>query len=75
MGLSHAVHLIHPQVVVLGGGLAEVGEPLRYEVERKLRGLVMSAFVPGVEVRLAALGEDVVPIGALLLAGQGKSAA
>jgi len=71
-GLSHVVHLFHPQVIVLGGGLTRIGETLRAEVERALRGFTMSAFAPGPLVLLAALGEDVVPVGALLLAGEGK---
>ncbi|MEW6301867.1 MAG: ROK family protein [Verrucomicrobiota bacterium] len=68
--LSHAVHLFHPEVVVMGGGLSLVGEPLRAAVERQLDRLVMEAFKPVPPVRLAALGEDAVPVGALLLARQ-----
>ncbi|RME94467.1 MAG: ROK family protein [Verrucomicrobia bacterium] len=67
-GLSHAVHLFHPEVIVLGGGLSLVGEPLRAAVAAALPELLMEAFRPGPEVRLAALGEEVVPQGALLLA-------
>ena len=67
-GLSHVVHLMHPAVVVLGGGLAGVGEPWRAAVEAGLSRFVMRAFAPGPAIRLAALGEDVVPAGALLLA-------
>ncbi len=67
-GLSHAVHLVHPAVVVLGGGLSLVGEPLRRRVEERLSGFLMDAFRPGPPVALAALGEDAVPAGALLLA-------
>jgi len=67
-GLSHVVHLFHPQVVVLGGGLSLVGEPLRQAVAEALPGLVMEAFRPGPDVRIAELGEDAVPAGALLLA-------
>lgn len=68
IALSHAVHLIHPQIVVLGGGLSLVGEPLRAAVAAALPGFVMEVFRPGPEVRLAALGEDSVTVGALLLA-------
>ena len=32
-GLSHVVHLLHPEVIILGGGLSGVGEPLRAAVE------------------------------------------
>ena len=67
-GLSHVVHLVHPGVVVLGGGLSLIGEPLRGAVADALREYVMGAFAPGPPLRLAALGEDAVPVGALLLA-------
>jgi glucokinase len=67
-GLSHVTQLFHPQIIVLGGGLTGVGEPLRAAVEDGLQPLVMEAFAPGPRVLLSALGEDVVPVGALLLA-------
>ena len=68
LGLSHVVHLFHPQVIIIGGGLSAVGEPLRAAVAEALTGFTMEAFQPGPEIRLAALGEDAVPVGALLLA-------
>jgi glucokinase len=67
-GLSHVVHLFHPQIIVLGGGLALIGEPLREAVERPLRRFVMEAFAPGPKIELARLREDAVPVGALELA-------
>ena len=67
-GLSHVTHLMHPQVLVLGGGLSLVGEPLRLAVESALQRFVMEAFAPGPRVALAALHEDAVPVGALMLA-------
>lgn len=66
--LSHVTHLFHPEAVVMGGGLSMVGEPLRLAVATALSGRVMEVFHGGPEVKLAALGEDAVPIGALLLA-------
>lgn len=66
-GLSHAVHLFHPQVIVLGGGLANLGGPLRAGVEKQLARFTMEAFAPGPQIRLTALGDDVVPVGALSL--------
>ncbi|GAB3341288.1 ROK family glucokinase [Larkinella ripae] len=66
-GLSHVVHLLHPDVIVLGGGLSLTGEPLRAAVERRLPTFLMGAFQPGPAVRLAELGENTVPIGALNL--------
>ncbi|MEK7707795.1 MAG: ROK family protein [Verrucomicrobiota bacterium] len=67
-GLSHVVHLIHPAVIVLGGGLSHVGEPFRRAVAQALPQLIMEVFRPGPRVLLAQLGEDPVPVGALLLA-------
>jgi glucokinase len=67
-GLSHVVHLLHPEIIVLGGGLSGVGEPLRASVASALRPFMMEAFAPGPGIVLAALGEDAVPTGALELA-------
>jgi glucokinase len=67
-GLSHVTHLLHPEIIILGGGLSLVGEPLRAAVEVFLHSFVMEAFAPGPRIALAALGEDAVPLGALELA-------
>ena len=67
-GLSHVVQLFHPEVIVVGGGLSNVGEPLRAAIQTALEPFVMEIFRPGPEIRLAALPEDNVPVGALLLA-------
>jgi glucokinase len=69
-GLSHVTHLCHPEMVILGGGLSLLGEPLRKRVQHHLSHFTMEAFAPGPRVEIAALGEDAVPIGALLLAGR-----
>jgi glucokinase len=66
--LSHAVHLFHPEIIVVGGGLSLVGEPLRAAMAEALPAYLMEAFRPGPQVALAGLGEDSVPIGALALA-------
>lgn len=66
--LSHVIHLFHPAVVVLGGGLSLVGEPLRATVSEALPKFVMKVFGRGAEVRLAGLGEDSVPVGCLAAA-------
>jgi len=68
LALSHVAHLIHPEVIVLGGGLALTGEPLRAAVADALPSFVMKAFHPCPQIALSALREDAVPVGALLLA-------
>jgi glucokinase len=67
-GLSHVVHLFHPEVVILGGGLSKIGEPLRAAVAAALTPYLMEVFRPGPEVRISKLEEDAVPLGALALA-------
>ena len=68
IGLSHVVHLLNPAVIVLGGGLSLMGEPLRLGVEQALQQTIMNVIKPGPNIRLAKLREDAVPIGALHLA-------
>ena len=65
--LSHVTHLFHPEVIVLGGGLSLIGEPLRAAVATALPQFLMDVFRPGPRIALARLGEDAVPVGALLL--------
>jgi len=71
--LSHVAHLMHPDRIVLGGGLAMVGEPLRLAVAEALKHYIMEVFLPGPALFLSGLGEDAVPTGALLLATQGPA--
>lgn len=65
LGLSHVVHLFHPEAIVLGGGLSLIGEPLRAAVRQALPRFVIKAFHPAPVILLAKLSEDAVPIGAL----------
>lgn len=70
-GLSHAVQLLNPDAIVLGGGVAGIGEPWRAAVATHLHGFVVEALRPPPPVLLAALGDIVVPVGAALVASQG----
>ena len=67
-GLSHIVHLFNPEVIIIGGGLSLIGDPLLAFVKTHIIKYLTNAFQPGPEIKLASLGEDVVGIGALLLA-------
>jgi glucokinase len=66
--LSHAVHLLHPELIVLGGGVALLGESLRARIAGSLPKWLMDAFRPGPAIRLAALMEDAVLVGAFAVA-------
>ena len=71
--LSHVVHLMHPEAIILGGGLSLIGDRLIQGVAEQLPHWVMKAFLPAPQVKQAVLREDVVPVGALLMAGQMKA--
>lgn len=66
--LSHAVHLLHPEIIIIGGGLSLMGEPLRQAIQSRLSLYLMDAFQPGPPVVLAQLQENAVPVGAITLA-------
>jgi glucokinase len=69
-GLSHVVHLFHPDLIIIGGGLSLIGESLRSRLQDTIRTYTMDAFRSAVDVRLSELKVDAVPVGALILAGQ-----
>jgi len=65
VGISSAVNLMNPDVVVLGGGLVEaMPDIFREEVERAAREHVMPEFEKDFKVAVAELGDDAVAIGA-----------
>lgn len=66
--LSHVVHLFHPEIIIIGGGLSLLGKPLSDGISSVLPGYLMRSFLPAPPVRTAALGKQAVPTGALELA-------
>ena len=66
-GLSHAVHLYNPDIVILGGGLSLIGEMLRERVESGVKKYIMDA-LPCPLIQLSELKENAVPVGAVALA-------
>lgn len=64
---SYATHLFSPEIIIMGGGVSLIGEPLRAAVSFYLPDFLMVSMFPGPEIKLAELGEDAVPCGALLL--------
>lgn len=66
--LSHLVHLLHPEIIVIGGGLSLLGEGLRLPVTATLPGYLLSSFLPAPSIQVTKLGENVVPVGAIELA-------
>ena len=66
-GLVNLVLLLDLERIVLGGGVCEIGEPLRSGVEEWIeRTLIGSDHRPKIEVKLAELGSNAGAIGAAL---------
>ncbi len=69
-GISHAIHFLNPEIVILGGGFSLMGEILRKTIENKLQNYLMKAFLPGPVIKLSEFKELSVPVGSVLLAHQ-----
>ena len=68
-GVANLVLVLDLERIVLGGGLADIGEPLRSGVGTWLGELLVGAdHRPTVEVVLAELGPDASALGAGLMA-------
>ena len=71
-GLAHAVTLIAPERIILGGGVSMIGDEFWFEpIRRRLNQLVFPPFRGTFDVVPAAMGEEVVLQGALALAKDG----
>ncbi|MEZ5276533.1 MAG: ROK family protein [Opitutaceae bacterium] len=66
--LSHVVHLVSPEIIVIGGGLSHLGDVFVAPLKIALASNIMEAMLPAPDIRTATLGEEVVPTGAILLA-------
>ena len=68
-GIANLILILDSSRVVLGGGLAEVGEPLRAGIDDWLQRLLLgSEHRPAVEVVLAKFGSESGALGAALVA-------
>ncbi len=69
LGISNLVMIMDPQRIVIGGGVADIGEPLRSRVENHLSETILGAsYRPIPEVVLAELGVEAIAIGAAIMA-------
>jgi glucokinase len=65
--ISNVVALLHPERIVIGGGVSLMGTLFWDGLQAEFRSRVMPVFAPQVELVQAKLKEDVVVIGALCL--------
>jgi glucokinase len=69
VGIASVAAVLDPELVVLGGGVSDLGEPLRAAVARHLPSLLIGAsYRTDLRIALATLGERAGAIGAALLA-------
>ena len=69
IGIANLIVILDPQRIVVGGGVSEIGEPLRSRVEAAAQRRVVGArHRPLVPVVLAELGEQAGALGAVLAA-------
>lgn len=69
VGITNLMYVLDPARVVLGGGLVDIGEPLRAGVQRAVHETTLGGdFRPEVAVVLAQLGPRSAALGAAMLA-------
>lgn len=70
IALSNVITLVHPERVAMGGGVSLMGDILLEPIRRHVAGRVFGPYKGRYEILPCALGESVVIVGALLLAGE-----
>jgi len=71
VGMTNLMYVLDPARIVLGGGLVELGEPLRIRVQKQVDETTLGgAYRPDVPVALAQLGSRSGALGAAMLAKQ-----
>ena len=66
-GIVSIIHLLDPEVILLGGGVSMAGEFLLDAVRAAVKPLVMFKTMPFARIELASLGADAGIIGAAML--------
>lgn len=67
IAISNLIALLHPERVVVGGGVSLMGPLFWNAIQQEVQRRAMPAFLSRTEVVKAGLGEEVVVIGALCL--------
>lgn len=68
---ANVVVTIHPDLIVLGGGVSKMGELLRGPVERTIRERVRMVPTEGIGVKISQLGDQAGAMGGIALAERG----
>ncbi|HEY8692149.1 MAG TPA: ROK family protein, partial [Chloroflexota bacterium] len=68
IAVVNLIHLLSPEVVVIGGGVAQAGELLFGPVKERVRRNAMESTTRGVRIVPPGLGQDAGLVGAVTLA-------
>ncbi len=68
VGIVNLIHLFNPRLIVLGGGVTNIGEPLFAAIQRIVNERAFAIMRKDVRIVRAALGDDVGLLGAAALA-------
>ena len=71
IGLTGVTNLLNPDVIVIGGGVANAGKALLDEVKKVIRNRAMKVQARHVKVCMASLGSDAGLIGAAVMVKDG----
>lgn len=64
MGAANLLHLFNPQILVLGGGVSNLGEQIFAPIRQSIQQHCIPAYWQNLRIEPAALGEDVGLVGA-----------
>ncbi len=68
LGLTSVLHLFNPEIMVIGGGVSNIGEPLLNPLRQTIQDhVIYTGYIDTMRIEPAALGEDVSIIGAAAL--------
>ncbi|MBO9607759.1 MAG: ROK family protein [Paenibacillaceae bacterium] len=65
-GLASLIHVLNPQLIVIGGGVADIGEPFLGPLREETKRRTMPALFAGVRIEPAVVGSKSGMIGAAL---------
>jgi len=68
LAIANVIMLLHPERFIIGGGFAQMGKPLFERLRAAVEGSVFAPFKGRYEILPAQLEQNVVLVGALLLA-------
>jgi glucokinase len=69
-GIASMVHIIDPEIVIIGGGVADAGQEFIDRIEAVTKGVVLKPIAKSLKVVKAELKNDAGIVGAILLAAE-----